>query len=123
MKKEWIMLIGQITCLTAVYQLSVFLVSFFHLPVPATVLGMAMLLFLFSKGLVQIRFVEKGALFLTKHLGFFFIPIAVSLMSYGKLFQSNGLAFTVMIAGSSLIGLAVTAGISDCLSQKRRFRK
>lgn len=117
--KKAVFFIGQIAFLTAVYQLSVLIVDFFRLPVPASVFGMILLLFLLSKQIIHIRYIEKGSSFLNKHLAFFFIPIAVGLMAYGPLIRTDGLALFAMIAGSSLIGLFITSGLTAYLSNKR----
>ncbi|OLN22555.1 murein hydrolase regulator LrgA [Domibacillus antri] len=116
--KEALLFVGQIFLLTLLYQLSVVIVTFLHIPIPASVFGMIVLLVLLSKGLIHMHYVEKGAAFLNKHLAFFFIPIAVGLMAYGGLIKTDGLALIVMIAGSSIIGLFVTAALTDRLSKK-----
>ena len=121
MKKTAVFLF-QITFLTFIYQLSVFIISILHIPIPASVFGMLILLFLLSKGVVPVRMIQTGAAFLNKHLAFFFIPIAVGLMTYGNLIRSDGAALIGMIAGSSIIGLFVTSGLSSFLSAKERGR-
>ncbi|MET1030651.1 CidA/LrgA family protein [Domibacillus tundrae] len=121
--KKLILFFIQIACLTALYQLSVWTVSVLHIPIPASVFGMLTLLLLLLTGIVPDRFIGSGAAFLNKHLAFFFIPIAVGLMAYGDLIRSDGLALFLMIAGSSIIGLLITAGLSTILSAKRRSKK
>lgn len=64
--------------------------------------------------------IESGAAFLTKHLAFFFVPIAVGLMSYGELIRTDGAALISVMAGSSIIGLLVTSGLSSVLIKKGR---
>ncbi|WP_046173380.1 CidA/LrgA family protein [Domibacillus indicus] len=112
--------IAQLLFLTALYQLSARAVSFLHIPIPASVFGMVTLLLLLLSGAVPDRFIRSGAGFLNKHLGFFFIPIAVGLMAYGELIRSDGLVLFFMIAGSSVIGLFITAGLSHFLTVKRK---
>ena len=53
-----------------------------------------------------------------KHLAFFFIPFAVGLMNYGGLIKTSGAQLLIMIAGSSIIGLLITGGLTQYLSRK-----
>jgi holin-like protein len=109
----------QLFFLFAIYQVSTYIVSFLELPVPASVLGMILLYFLLSNGIVKLRNIEVAASFLLKHLSLFFIPIAVGLMDYGGLIQTSGIQLVVMIAVSSIIGLFVTGGLTQFLSTKK----
>jgi holin-like protein len=118
--KEAILFLGQIALLTILYQLSVFIVTLLHIPIPASVFGMIVLFVLLSKGFIHMHYIEKGAAFLNKHLAFFYIPIAIGLMTYSELIQTDGIALIVMIAGSSIIGLFVTSALTDYLWRKRR---
>ncbi|WP_245629959.1 CidA/LrgA family protein [Domibacillus robiginosus] len=110
----------QLALLTVLYEGSVLLVSYLHIPIPASVVGMLILFFLLSKGWLPVWMIESGAAFLNKHLAFFFIPIAAGLMTYGDVIQSNGAALIGVIAGSSVIGLMVTSGLSAALAIKSR---
>ena len=111
--------IAQLAFLWLIYQLGQFISKFFHLPVPGNVLGMMILFLLLSLKIVKINWVEKGALFLNKHLAFFFVPIAVGLMTYTPLLKESGLALAVILFGSSIIGMAITGGVSQFLSAKQ----
>jgi len=111
--------IAQLAFLWLIYQLGQFISKFFHLPVPGNVLGMMILFLLLSLKIVKINWVEKGALFLNKHLAFFFVPIAVGLMTYTPLLKESGLALAVILFGSSIIGMAITGGVSQFLSVKQ----
>lgn len=118
-KKKALVLL-QLALLTAIYYGSVFIVSWLHIPVPASVAGMVILFFSLLKGWIPVRMIESGASFLTKHLAFFFVPIAVGLMSYGELIRTDGAALIGVIAGSSTLGLLVTSGLSSVLLKKGR---
>lgn len=121
--KRAVLFIGQIAFLIVLYQLSVLITATLNIPIPASVFGMLALLLLLSTGVVPDRFIALGATFLNKHLAFFFIPIAVGLMAYGDLIRSDGLSLFLMIAGSSIIGLLATSGLSAILSAKGREKR
>lgn len=121
MKEGWLFIV-QLAFLWLVYQLGLFLSAFFHLPVPGNVIGMVILFLLLSFKIIKLTWVEKGASFLNRHLAFFFVPIAVGLMTYTDLLKESGLALAVILFGSSVIGMAVTGGVAQAVSA-RRFQK
>ena len=121
--RDGCLFVAQLTFLWLIYQLGQFISNFLHLPVPGNVLGMMILFLLLSLKIVKINWVEKGALFLNKHLAFFFVPIAVGLMTYTPLLRESGLALAVILFGSSIIGMAMTGGVSQFLSAKQIHRE
>ncbi|MGD6878599.1 CidA/LrgA family protein [Bacillus infantis] len=118
MLKNALIFLWQLFLLWLIYAASDFIVDIFHLPLPASVLGMMILFILLLTGAVKVSQIEKGASFLNRHLAFFFIPIAVGLMSYGGLIQTSGWQLLVMIIGSTVIGLIVTSGLAAYFSGK-----
>jgi holin-like protein len=69
---------------------------------------------------MRLEYIEKGSAFLNKHLAFFFVPYAVGLMNYGGLIKSHGLQLMLMVAGSTMIGLVITAGSTQYLTRKEK---
>ncbi|MBE3569339.1 MAG: CidA/LrgA family protein [Bacillales bacterium] len=117
--KQGFIFVLQIAFLWLINEISYKMVEFFHIPIPGNVLGMVILFILLLTGAVNIRWVEKGASFLNKHLAFFFIPISVGFMSYGNFFVKNGLALAVVLLGSSIIGLLITGYTSQWLGKEK----
>jgi len=93
-----------------------------QLPLPGNLLGMLLLLSLLATGLVPLRWVESSASVLIRHLGFFFVPISVGLMSLGELFLDNGVAILITLVVSAVIGIGV-AGLSSQRLASRRDRR
>lgn len=117
-----LMFLSQLFLLWAIYQLSSFIVGILHLPIPASVLGMILLYILLSSGIIQIRYIEKSASFLIRHLALFFVPFAVGLMNYAGFIKTSGMQLLLMIAGSTIIGLLITAGLTQSLSRREKER-
>ena len=113
--KTALIFLGQLLIITLVYKLSEYAVAFFQLPIPASVFGMIFLFLLLITGILKVKYIEKAAAFLNKHLAFFFIPYAVGLMNYGDLIKSSGLQLLLMIIGSSVVGLLITSGVTQSL--------
>lgn len=88
------------------------IVATLDLKVPGSVIGMVLLLLLLMTKLIRVEWIEDSAGFLTKHLAFFFIPIAVGLMSYSDVLKAEGVPLFTALIVSLIVGLIVTALIS-----------
>lgn len=118
--KKTIIVISQLVFLWLLNELGYFLVETFHLPIPGNVLGMVLLFLLLLTGVVKLNWVEAASSILIKHLAFFFIPIAVGLMTFGALFLTSGLSFLIVVIGSIVAGMYVTGIVSQGLVKKKR---
>ncbi|RDU36098.1 murein hydrolase regulator LrgA [Neobacillus piezotolerans] len=118
--KQALLFFLQLFFIWIIYSTSVQVTRIFHLPIPASVLGMAGLFLLLCSGIVKLHYVELAGSFLNRHLGFFFIPITVGLMDFGGLIKASGLQILVMIAGSTVLGLLVTGGLAHYFSGEER---
>lgn len=118
--KEALLFFIQLFFIWVIYRTAVYLTGYFHLPLPASVLGMAVLFLLLSSGIIKLRYVEMAGSFLNRHLGFFFVPITVGLMDFGGLIKSSGPQIFVMIAGSTVVGLLATGGLAQYFSKGER---
>ncbi|RLQ94281.1 CidA/LrgA family protein [Falsibacillus albus] len=112
----------QLGFLTVIYYVSAWVVGILNLLIPAGVFGMILMYVLLSTGVIKMSYISKGSAFLIRHLGFFFIPIAVGLMAYGGLIKTSGIQILIMIVFSTVIGLGVTAGVSQLFSKREEAR-
>lgn len=90
----------------------------FHLPLPGNVLGMLLLFGLLSAGVVRETWIHEGAGLLTKHLAFFFVPIAVGLMQWGSLFRREGPWLLLALVTSTLAALLASGGLVRLLGRR-----
>lgn len=88
------------------------MVETFSWKVPGSVIGMVLLLVLLVTKVIRVEWIEDSAGFLTKHLAFFFIPIAVGLMAYGTMLKAAGIPLLVTLLVSMGVGMIVTALVS-----------
>jgi holin-like protein len=102
----------QIGVLFLIFRAGQWGVARFHMPLPGNVLGMLLLFALLSLGLVREAWIQEGATLLTKHLAFFFIPIAVGLMEWGSLFRREGHWLLLALVVSTLAALLTTGGLA-----------
>ncbi|WP_343552326.1 CidA/LrgA family protein [Pantoea sp.] len=91
------------------------LVNWLHLPLPANVVGMVLLLLLIMTGVVPLRWVKAGANWLLAEMLLFFIPAVVAVVNYSDLLRAEGWRICVVIAVSTLLVLASTALVVDKL--------
>ena len=92
--------------------------AFFGLPIPGNVIGLCALFGALSTGLLRREWFELGGGFLTKHLAFFFVPVAVGVLGFGSTFAHAGIGIVVTLAVSSVAGILV-AGITAQRLAKR----
>ena len=91
-------------------------------PIPGNVLGMTLLLLLLMVGLVKESWLSAGAGLLTKHLAFFFVPIAVGLMQWSALFAHVGHWLLLTLGLSALATLLATGAIVQWLDRRHEER-
>lgn len=96
-----------------------FLSTQFHLPLPGSLCGMLILLFLLCTGIVKTTHIENISQFLLSHLAFFFIPAGVSLLSYFDVIKDSWL----WIILTCFITTFLTMGICGFVLNQLLIRK
>lgn len=100
---------AQLLILIIIYHLGNQVTRYFHLRIPGNVIGMLILLSLLWMKVIKVDQIETAASWLLKHLGFFFIPISVGLMTLGTIIVKNGIPLLIILVVSGVLGL-ITAG-------------
>ncbi|MFE4199615.1 CidA/LrgA family holin-like protein [Aneurinibacillus aneurinilyticus] len=109
----------QIVFLYSLNELGNFAVEAFHIPIPGTLIGLLILFILLSAKVLPLQWVEEASSLLLRHLSFFFIPIAVGLMSYGDLLLHQGWLLFLLILISLWIGIYTTGKVSQFLVREK----
>lgn len=89
------------------------LVARFHLPLPANVVGMFMLLALILSGVLPVKWVAEGARWLLAEMLLFFVPAVVAVINYTQLLMVDGWRIFVVIAVSTALVLGITGMVVD----------
>ena len=113
-------LAGQVGLFWAIFAVSNVVVTRLHLRVPANIVGMLLLFALLCTGIVEERWVSPAAGVLTRHLAFFFIPVAVGLMDCGGLLWPVGHWLLLAIVVSSVSGMVVSGGLIQLFGPRGR---
>jgi len=113
-------LAGPVGLFWAIFAGSNVVVTRLHLRVPANIVGMLLLFALLCTGIVKELWVSAAAGVLTRHLAFFFIPVAVGLMDCGGLLWPVGHWLLLAIVVSSVSGMVVSGGLIQLFGPRGR---
>ena len=89
------------------------------LPVPGSVLGMALLLVALMSGHVRMEWFEEAADLLLSNMALFFVPAGVGVMVYADLIGREWLPISVGLVLSTFIVMAVTGWVEQALGKRR----
>lgn len=89
------------------------LVQQFHLPLPANIIGMLMLLALISLRILPLNWVRAGSRWLLAEMLLFFVPAVVAVVNYAQLLMVEGWKIFLVIAVSTTLTLGATGLVVD----------
>ncbi len=94
------------------------------LPIPASVIGLALLLACLLTGLLKVSHVREESDFLLSNMAFFFVPAGVGLINYLDILKKNWFPILVICTVSTVITFAATAyGVRLTLYLMKRREK
>lgn len=115
--RQALMVVAQGSGLWLLSELGFALTDRLGLALPGNLLGMMLLFVLLVSGIVRLEWVNDAATFLLRHLAFFFIPIAVGLMTMGELMRSHGIPILVALLASAAAGIVASGRVVQGLSR------
>lgn len=89
------------------------LVDWAHLPLPANLVGMMLMLLLIAFRIVPLSWVRAGSRWLLAEMLLFFVPAVVAVVNYAQLLLIDGWRIFAVIAISTLLVLGCTAWVVD----------
>jgi holin-like protein len=113
-------LVLQIGLLALLYLLGSALASYFHLPLPGSILGMLLLFFALLLGVCRMSWIEEGAVLHLKHITLLFIPPIINVVQYTGIFRKEGAKLLIVLGISSFIVLLVTAYAAEWYEKIKR---
>ena len=90
-----------------------YLVNWLHLPLPANLVGMLMLLALIVCRIIPLKWVRAGARWMLAEMLLFFVPAVVAVVNYTQLLMVDGWRILLVIALSTTLVLGATAWVVD----------
>ena len=113
----------QLLVLIVIYQVGNWTAKFFHLQIPGNVVGIVILFALFSFGVIKVEQIEVAGGWLLKHLGFFFIPISVGLMTLGNIVWEKGWILISILLVSAFTGIIAAGKTAQTILVKNEKEK
>ncbi|MGE6630479.1 CidA/LrgA family holin-like protein [Bacillus sp. NPDC077027] len=112
----------QVTVLFVFSKLMNLFATFLHLRIPGTILGILVIFLLLHFNIIQLKWIELGALWLLGELLLFFIPSAVGVIDYGEMFSQSGTSIVLVVLISTFV-VMLSTGIMTQTIAKRKERK
>lgn len=116
----------QIGIVFGLYWVSQLIEMILPFPFPASVISLLLLLVLLFMKVLKVEAIKEKADFLLGNLGFFFVPVSVSLMNYIDVIKENAVPFFVICVVSTVLTFGTTAAavsLTCRLMDQRRGEK
>lgn len=110
---RWLQTPFQIALLAAIWLLADIAVRTLHLPLPANLTGMLLLLVCILLGVVKAQWFSAGARWLLAEMLLFFVPAVVAVVNYQELLLQEGWRIMVVLLLSTILVLGTTALVVD----------
>lgn len=110
---RWLQTPFQIALLAAIWLLADIAVRTLHLPLPANLTGMLLLLVCILLGVVKVQWFSAGARWLLAEMLLFFVPAVVAVVNYQELLLQEGWRIMVVLIVSTVLVLGTTALVVD----------
>lgn len=125
MKKDVIRLkiLTQVGIVFGICWVSVWIEKLLPFTVPASIIGMLLLLLLLLSGVVKPEHIQEKSDYLLANLPFFFIPAAVSIINYLDVLKSSLAALAVVCVVPTFLVFGVTAGVVQLTYRLMERRK
>ncbi|EIA3111396.1 CidA/LrgA family protein [Vibrio cholerae] len=111
--KHSLLIVVQVAALSLIWFFSDWLVNQFHLPLPANLTGMLILLLLVMLKVVNVEWFRRGASWLLAEMLLFFVPAVVAVVNYQDLMRQEGIKIAVVLVASTILVIASTAWVVD----------
>lgn len=103
----------QVLLYAGLFLFAQYLVATFHLPLPANVVGLGLMLLLIVTRIVPLNWVRAGSRWLLAEMLLFFVPAVVAVVNYAQLLLIDGWRIFLVIGISTLLVLGSTAWVVD----------
>lgn len=118
-------IIKQLLLIFIILQMGVFTSNFIKsiILIPGSIIGMLILFILLMTNVINIDFLEQTSSFFLKHMGFFFIPLGVSLLRSLDILRETWIQLTIVLIISNIIVMFVAGKITEIFINKSNERR
>ena len=103
----------QVLLYAALFVFAEYLVTWLHLPLPANLVGMVLMLTLILCRIIPLNWIRAGSRWLLAEMLLFFVPAVVAVVNYAQLIMVDGWKIFAVIAVSTTLTLAATGLVVD----------
>ena len=103
----------QVLLYAGLFVFAEYLVGWLHLPLPANLVGMLLVLTLILCRVISLNWVRAGARWLLPEMLLFFVPAVVAVVNYQELLLQEGWRIMVVLLVSTTLVLCTTALVVD----------
>lgn len=90
--------------------------------IPGSIIGMLLLFISLLLGIVKLEHLEETTHFFLKNMGFFFIPLGVSLIESYILIKSVIWQVTLLLLVSNILVMGITAKVTEIFINRKEKR-
>lgn len=114
---------SQVLILFLFYYIGVFIQALFKIPVPASIIGLLVLLVSLKFKVIPVEYINRGAGFLIAFLPLLFVPVCIGIMKYPALFSMKGFTIVSIVFLSTIFTMLISGGTSQILEKSAHKRK
>ena len=117
------MMISQLAILFGCLALGELIITFTHIPLPSSILGMLLLTLLLKLKVIRLEWVRSISDFLVTNIGFFFVPPGVAIMLYFDIIKAQFVPIVTASVVSTVLVLAVTGWVHQIYGRTVKHEK
>ena len=117
------MMIRQLAILFGCLALGELIITFTHIPLPSSILGMLLLTILLKLKVIRLEWVRSISDFLVTNIGFFFVPPGVAIMLYFDIIKAQFVPIVTASVVSTVLVLAVTGWVHQIYGHTVKHEK
>lgn len=117
------MMIRQLAILFGCLALGELIITFTHIPLPSSILGMLLLTLLLKLKVIRLEWVRSISDFLVTNIGFFFVPPGVAIMLYFDIIKAQFVPIVTASVVSTVLVLAVTGWVHQIYGRTVKHEK
>ncbi|EEL20304.1 Murein hydrolase exporter, LrgA [Bacillus cereus Rock1-3] len=119
MNMKFTKILVQIAALYVFYMVGTWVQEMLNIPIPGSLIGMFLLLFLLSLKVLPVKWFDLGAETLVAIMPFLLIPPTLGLMNYGAFFMSKGISLFITVVASTFLIIIVAGHTGQYLANRK----
>lgn len=104
------------------YFIGVWIQQTLHLFIPGSIIGMLLLLLLFTTKVIKPKWIEQGTTLLLQHMPLLFLPVTIGILNFLDVFAGKGMLLIFVALISTWI-VMISSGLTSQVVAVRKERK